>query len=774
MTTTQRDYSHAFAPIIRTTINLARHNLVGLVLKSDQHLFSMMYACMSPAFKLSRALEQKLSTKTKMRAQDSESTRKLFKELQRDVGVDITSQYTMMYLTGSVIYDIIQYDDPDLYDQLITEWEDGIREIEGSKWTSTNAINIQRLSGILGFRPAETRLLEFVLLKHELTFNMFYSMLQRMCHKTLRNTSASNLLHIMFDDLTPDTITAALNSNSSLIRSGLLAYAKRDGRLGEIEPFIYETVVKNYKDDKDFFNVFVTELKKKDTAGSISRLTEKDEENIKRIIENGAYNVNAELGKDEKDHRRNLGFNILCYGPKSIDKKNLIIEMCEKNGVKPWVAKTVGRAAAAAPSICYIAQRWLAAHHPEDVLIVENAQDVLKRNASSIFAFFGMDEGDEDNTGDGYDRNETRDELDEHMLLDNPVVSLWMTHNPNRLTQDNLGRFIYHCEVKAASRKSRREGIEKEISRLGLDPQTAHDLSKYAELSEQQVKSAVKLAGLLAPEEHEEQKDIITSAIASSQKAFGRSATEELRSTVTRYSTDLLNLNGQFSVNQIIKSFKKRPSGSVCFYGIPGTGKTALAEHMAVELDLPIIKKRGSDLLSKWVGENEANIAAMFQEAADEGAILLLDEADSFLRDRALARSGWEVTMVNELLQQMERFQGIFICATNLFTQLDAASLRRFTFKLEFLGLKAEQKWKMFLNETELKTEDYSEDQLAELEERVVEIENLTPGDFATVKRQMILLDGTLTPDQWVEQLVTEARTKLAGLKRNAIGFTNE
>jgi SpoVK/Ycf46/Vps4 family AAA+-type ATPase len=64
--------------------------------------------------------------------------------------------------------------------------------------------------------------------------------------------------------------------------------------------------------------------------------------------------------------------------------------------------------------------------------------------------------------------------------------------------------------------------------------------------------------------------------------------------------------------------------------------------------------------------------------------VLLLDEADSFLRSRRLAERNYEVTEVNEMLQGMERFAGVFICTTNLFEDLDEAALRRFTFKIRF------------------------------------------------------------------------------------------
>ncbi|HEV7139475.1 MAG TPA: ATP-binding protein [Steroidobacteraceae bacterium] len=99
-------------------------------------------------------------------------------------------------------------------------------------------------------------------------------------------------------------------------------------------------------------------------------------------------------------------------------------------------------------------------------------------------------------------------------------------------------------------------------------------------------------------------------------------------------------------------------------------------EHVAAELDRPLVAKRASDLLSKWLGESEQNIAAAFEEAAAEEAILFFDEGDSFLRSRELARHSWEVTQTNELLQHMERFDGIVIVATNLFRDLDIAALR--------------------------------------------------------------------------------------------------
>jgi SpoVK/Ycf46/Vps4 family AAA+-type ATPase len=122
------------------------------------------------------------------------------------------------------------------------------------------------------------------------------------------------------------------------------------------------------------------------------------------------------------------------------------------------------------------------------------------------------------------------------------------------------------------------------------------------------------------------------------------------------------------------------------------------------------------------------------------------------------------VTRVNELLQKMERFDGIVIMATNLFRDLDAAALRRFTFKMEFLELDVAQRWSMFLREADL-TETVATmapDTIERWQLRLTLMKFLTPGDFATVKRQCIALDTQLSAEEWLDQLQIECDIKNA------------
>ena len=83
---------------------------------------------------------------------------------------------------------------------------------------------------------------------------------------------------------------------------------------------------------------------------------------------------------------------------------------------------------------------------------------------------------------------------------------------------------------------------------------------------------------------------------------------------------------------------------SLCLQGPPGSGKSAFVRYVADRLDLEVIQKRASDLMSMCVGGTEKAIAAAFTEARDAEAFLVFDEADSLLADRRLAQRSWEVS----------------------------------------------------------------------------------------------------------------------------------
>jgi transitional endoplasmic reticulum ATPase len=176
--------------------------------------------------------------------------------------------------------------------------------------------------------------------------------------------------------------------------------------------------------------------------------------------------------------------------------------------------------------------------------------------------------------------------------------------------------------------------------------------------------------------------------------------------------------------------------------------------------------KRASDLLSKFVGENEQNIARAFAQAEAENAVLLIDEVDSFLQDRQGAQRSWEVSLVNEMLTQMEGFGGVFIASTNLMAQLDPAVLRRFDMKVHFDFLRPQQAAQLLLRHCQ--QQGLGEPGALELAQ-LAALKNLTPGDFAAVQRQSRLRPLRSASD-WVKALQAESAIK-PGAKGASIGF---
>jgi SpoVK/Ycf46/Vps4 family AAA+-type ATPase len=263
--------------------------------------------------------------------------------------------------------------------------------------------------------------------------------------------------------------------------------------------------------------------------------------------------------------------------------------------------------------------------------------------------------------------------------------------------------------------------------------------------------------------------DTIERQLRHADMALGRRPDVVARPSVTAYRLDMLNVDSRYPLPRIVEALRARGHGCLCFHGAPGTGKTALAEHIAQQLQRPLMVRRASDLVSKFVGETEQQMAAMFREAEAERAVLLLDEADSFLQDRRGAQRTYEVTEVNEMLQGMERFGGVFICTTNLMNSLDQAALRRFTFKIRFKPLTREQRETMFVTEA-LGGEPAALTDA--LRQRLAQLEQLCPGDFAAVKRQAEILGEAMAPEEFLAQLEAEHRIKPEVREARSMGFT--
>jgi transitional endoplasmic reticulum ATPase len=138
-----------------------------------------------------------------------------------------------------------------------------------------------------------------------------------------------------------------------------------------------------------------------------------------------------------------------------------------------------------------------------------------------------------------------------------------------------------------------------------------------------------------------------------------------------------------------------------------------------------------------------------FHEAESADGILLLDEADSLFLNRSQAQHSWERSQTNELLTQMDAYNTVLVCCTNLLGNLDPAALRRFAFKVGFKPLSDEGRltlFRRFFPEVEL---------TIEAAERLARLEGLTPGDFKAMSTR-IRFQPRPTAEEVVERLQSD------------------
>jgi SpoVK/Ycf46/Vps4 family AAA+-type ATPase len=142
---------------------------------------------------------------------------------------------------------------------------------------------------------------------------------------------------------------------------------------------------------------------------------------------------------------------------------------------------------------------------------------------------------------------------------------------------------------------------------------------------------------------------------------------------------------------------------SALFSGPPGTGKTMVAALVAKELGLELYQVDMAKVTSKWIGETERNLAALFDAAEAGHAILLFDECDSLFGKRTDVKSSndrYANLETNYLLQRLESFTGICLLTTNHENAIDQAFMRRLSLHVRFELPEAEEReqlWRAML-----------------------------------------------------------------------------
>ena len=350
-------------------------------------------------------------------------------------------------------------------------------------------------------------------------------------------------------------------------------------------------------------------------------------------------------------------------------------------------------------------------------------------------------------------------------LQENSIPTFWICNTIWGIDPAFLRRFDFVLKVEIPPRSVRYRILEQQTADLPVSPMWVRKTAAHDHLTPAAIQQAAKVTrAVLRVSSGLSADEVISRVLGNSLEAMGAPRyPRDFAQTSTPYRLDVLNTDRDLKV--VLDGLKHTGSVRACLYGYSGSGKSAFAHHLAEVLDRPLIVKRASDLQSKWVGETEQNLARMFEEATQESSVLLLDEADSFLMDRRRVQQSWEVSQVNELLTQMETFEGIFIASTNLMDTLDRAALRRFDLKIRFDYLAPKQRETLFRDCMETLSLPVDVEPLT----LVSSMPRLTPGDFGNVMRQ-IHLAPIHSGMAFAERLDQECQLKDGGPKRS-IGF---
>jgi SpoVK/Ycf46/Vps4 family AAA+-type ATPase len=328
-----------------------------------------------------------------------------------------------------------------------------------------------------------------------------------------------------------------------------------------------------------------------------------------------------------------------------------------------------------------------------------------------------------------------------------PFPFIYLQSDETEISKDILGQFMISLQFNYLNRKESGQAFE-----LFFKHPAPADLFSVGALTPQDYKQVAE--SVFAFGEENNDKEIVNSLRLISQEK-----TDAIIENIQLGTYDISLVNCDTDIDQLTNKLKNLgvdSTFSMLLYGVPGTGKSEYLRYLAEQIGIEVMIKRGSDIVSKWIGETERNIAQAFKDAALRKAFLIFDEADSLLGSREASQFSWQDSKVNEMLTWMESHAYPFACTTNLLDKIDPAAIRRFIFKIQFNYLSKEQvgkAFKVFFDQ--------------EPPEQLSEIGGLTPGDFSTVKKKATIFGELSDKDKLVELLAEEAKKK----SRSAISY---
>lgn len=355
------------------------------------------------------------------------------------------------------------------------------------------------------------------------------------------------------------------------------------------------------------------------------------------------------------------------------------------------------------------------------------------------------------------------------LLEENKAPVIWISNDIRSIDPAFLRRFGLIMEVTGPGTASHAGRIQSMLANLPVSADWRNKAAAQPWMNPALAHNLTEVGLLLPPRQYLRNQKRLEKLLTQRLSAMDINASLsslklETRDAFPEYRLGWLNTTP--SLDKVERLLHLEMHGKICLSGPPGAGKTAYAAELAKRLDRPLMLKTASDLLNKYSGETEKQIAHMFATAESEGAILLLDEADSFLSDRSMARNRWEISQANEFMVRLENFHGVFLATTNRFHSLDKAILRRFHLKVEFGYLRPAQ-----LREL-LACCVPDAERLSSLPSQQLErLHSLTPGLVKSALQGLRISGRSLNLSSLLEALQEEQNQQLDGVVSRPIGF---
>lgn len=592
--------------------------------------------------------------------------------------------------------------------------------------------NLETLSKAIDISEAEKTLLGFLItLQNE---PVLYTAME-----TLGHVSSKRAVHYFSVILSLDEHelrTIIFKSNSMLMRAGLVTqeFFGGTGLCGKLNVFSQEFAEQMYSfalNKDELFKIAVNRSPKANLKRSDYEYLSND------------FSLADTYLKGVKQAKI-IGANILIYGPPGTGKTELARTLasssknhafdvvCEDEDFDPISSNRRLNAYCLAQNLLQPGGSIVVFDEAEDIFNDGNWLSGVRSTAQQNKAWFNR------------------------LLEENRVPAIWITNDISQIDPAYIRRFNLAIEVLSPPSSHLKSVLNKACNGL-VDVQSKSDILIAEGMTPALITQAGKVLQNIESQTPEADLDTAFYSIVNSVlKAQGYEGVKPKTNAHMLPDYDFSCVNSPDDLTLIMNGLVNTKQGRVCLFGPPGTGKTEFGRELSKRTGLKLFTQKVSDLVSPYVGESERNISLAFERASDENSILLIDEVDSFLRDRRMANQNWEVTMVNEMLTQMESFQGLMIASTNLMNDFDQAVLRRFDIKIKLDFLLPEQSWLLFKKYCKFLG---MKGVRQELQKELSACRNLAPGDFATIARRAKLMPLG-SPRDVLNALMKEAEWK--------------